>query len=253
VEETRHLFLFVYNNKGGDMMIGLGTIVNAIAIVIGGAIGLVIKDGLKQRFQDTLMQALGLATIFIGASGAMQGMLSVNDGTIETKGTMLLIFSLVIGALIGEFLNIEERLEKLGEWLKKKVKIKKDDRFVEGFVTASLVVCVGAMAIVGSLQDGLTGDHSTLFAKAILDFMIIMVFASTLGVGTLFSGLAVGIYQGTITIFASLLKDVLTTTVISNLSFVGSVLIFAVGINICFGKKIKVGNLLPAMIIPFFF
>ena len=109
------------------------------------------------------------------------------------------------------------------------------------------------MAIVGALQDGLIGDSSTLFAKAILDFMIVMVFASTLGVGTLFSALPVGIYQGTITIFATFLKPILTDTVILNLSFVGSVLIFAVGINICFGKKIKVGNLLPAMLIPFFF
>lgn len=234
-------------------VIGLGTIVNSLAIIVGGVIGLIIKDNLKARFQETLMSALGLATMFIGASGAMSGMLKINENILETQGTMLLIFSLVFGALVGEFLNIEEKLEKLGEWLKNKVKTQGNDPFVEGFVTASLVVCVGAMAIVGALQDGLIGDSSTLFAKAILDFMIVMVFASTLGVGTLFSALPVGIYQGTITIFATFLKPILTDTVILNLSFVGSVLIFAVGINICFGKKIKVGNLLPAMLIPFFF
>lgn len=234
-------------------MIGLGTIANSLAIIIGGGIGLIIKDGLKSRFQETLMSALGLATMFIGASGAMSGMLTVSDNALGTQGTMLLIFSLVLGALVGELLNIEEKLERLGEWLKTKVKTKKDDPFVEGFVTASLVVCVGAMAIVGSLQDGLLGDPSTLFAKALLDFMIVMVFASTLGIGTLFSALPVGIYQGSITLFASFLKPILTDVVIANLSFVGSVLIFAVGINICFGKKIKVGNLLPAMIVPFFF
>lgn len=234
-------------------MIGLGTIVNTLAIIVGGFIGLIIKDGLKPKFQETLMSALGLATMFIGAGGAMSGMLKINESQLETQGTMLLIFSLVIGALIGEFIDIEEKLEKLGEWLKSKIKTKSDDPFVEGFVTASLVVCVGAMAIVGALQDGLLADPSTLFAKAILDFMIVMVFASTLGIGTLFSALPVGIYQGMITIFASFLKPLLTDTVIMNLSFVGSVLIFAVGINICFGKKIKVGNLLPAMIIALFF
>lgn len=233
-------------------MIGLGTIVNAFAIIAGGLIGIIIKDSLKPRFQKTLMSALGLATIFIGASGAMSGMLKINHNALETQGTMLLIFSLVLGALIGEFLNIEEKLEILGNWLKDKVKTRSDDQFVEGFVTASLVVCVGAMAIVGALQDGLLSDPSTLYAKAILDFLIVMVFASTLGIGTLFSALPVGVYQGLITIFASFLKPILTDAVILNLSFVGSVLIFAVGINICFGKKIKVGNLLPAIIIALF-
>lgn len=234
-------------------MIGLGTIVNTLAIIVGGIIGLIIKDGLKSRFQKTLMNALGLATIFIGAAGAMSGMLKVNGQQLETQGTMLLIFSLVIDGLIGEFLNIEDKLEKLGEWLKKKVKAKGNDPFVEGFVTASLVVCVGAMAIVGALQDGLLADPSTLYAKAILDFTIIMVFAATLGIGAVFSALPVGVYQGTITIFATFLKPLLTNTVITNLSFIGSVLIFAVGVNLCFDKKIKVGNLLPAMLIPFFF
>lgn len=234
-------------------MIGLGTIVNTLAIIVGGIIGLIIKDGLKSRFQKTLMNALGLATIFIGAAGAMSGMLKVNGQQLETQGTMLLIFSLVIGGLIGEFLNIEDKLEKLGEWLKKKVKAKGNDPFVEGFVTASLVVCVGAMAIVGALQDGLLADPSTLYAKAILDFTIIMVFAATLGIGAVFSALPVGVYQGTITIFATFLKPLLTNTVITNLSFIGSVLILAVGVNLCFDKKIKVGNLLPAMLIPFFF
>ncbi len=234
-------------------MIGLGTIVNTLAVIIGSFLGMLVKGGLKQRYQDTLMQALGLATMFIGASGAMSGMLKIVDQGIETQGSMLLIGSLVFGALVGEFLNIELRLEQLGEFLKRKVKVKDNFHFVEGFVTSALVICVGAMAIVGSLQDGLQGDPSTLFAKAILDFVIVMVFASTLGVGVVFSALPLFIYQGAITIFASFLTPFLTDTVILNLSFVGSVLIFAVGVNLCFGKKIKVGNLLPAMLIPFFF
>lgn len=234
-------------------MSGMGTIVNTVAVIVGGLLGMLIKGGLKQRYQETLMQALGLATLFIGISGAMKGMLTIIENQIETQGTMLLIASLVFGALVGEFFNIEKCLEQLGDWLKRKVKVKNDSSFVDGFVTSSLVICVGAMAIVGALQDGLIGDSSTLFAKAILDFGIVMVFASTLGVGVVFSAIPLFIYQGLITLFASFLKPFLTELVIANLSFVGSVLIFAVGINICFGKKIKVGNMLPAMIIPFFF
>ena len=180
-------------------------------------------------------------------------MLKIIDNGIETQGSMLLIGSLVFGALLGEFLNIELRLEQAGEWLKKKVHIKNDNTFVEGFVTATLVICVGAMAVVGALQDGLQGDVSTLFAKSVLDFVIVMVFASTLGVGVTFSALPLLIYQGSITLFASFLKSFLSPIVIANLSFIGSVLIFAVGINLCFNKKIKIANLLPAMIIPFLF
>lgn len=232
---------------------GIGTIVNTLAVIIGSMIGIMIKGGLKQRYQKIIMQALGLATLFIGASGAMSGMLKVIGNGLETQGSMLLIGSLVFGALVGEFLNIELRLEQIGEWLKSKVHIKNDTHFVEGFVTSALVICVGAMAIVGALQDGLQGDPSTLFAKSILDFIIVMVFASTLGIGVTFSALPLFVYQGSITLFATFLKPFLTQSVITNLSFIGSVLIFAVGINLCFDKKIKVANLLPAMIIPFFF
>ena len=234
-------------------MIGLGTIANTLAVIIGSGIGLMIKSGLKPRYQETIMQALGLSTLFIGVSGAMSGMLKIIDNGIETQGSMLLIGSLVFGALLGEFLNIELRLEQAGEWLKKKVHIKNDNTFVEGFVTATLVICVGAMEVVGALQDGLQGDVSTLFAKSVLDFVIVMVFASTLGVGVTFSALPLLIYQGSITLFASFLKSFLSPIVIANLSFIGSVLIFAVGINLCFNKKIKIANLLPAMIIPFLF
>lgn len=234
-------------------MIGLGTIANTLAVIIGSGIGLMIKSGLKPRYQETIMQALGLSTLFIGVSGAMSGMLKIIDNGIETQGSMLLIGSLVFGALLGEFLNIELRLEQAGEWLKKKVHIKNDNTFVEGFVTATLVICVGAMAVVGALQDGLQGDVSTLFAKSVLDFVVVMVFASTLGVGVTFSALPLLIYQGSITLFASFLKSFLSPIVIANLSFIGSVLIFAVGVNLCFNKKIKIANLLPAMIIPFLF
>lgn len=156
-------------------MIGLGTLINTLAVILGGVIGILFKKGIAGRFEKILMQANGLAVIFIGVSGALKYMLVVDDGNISTQGTMLLIFSLVIGALIGEGINIEAKMETIGEKLKKAARVKNDNRFVDGFVTTSLIICVGAMAIVGSMQDGLTGDSSMLVAKSLLDFMLIPV------------------------------------------------------------------------------
>lgn len=231
-------------------MIGLGTLINTGAVVAGGLIGLAAKGGLKQRFQDTLMQGLGLVTMFIGAAGAMKGMLTIVDGGLDTQGSFLLILSFVVGALAGEALNIEGFLERAGERLKARIRRSGDARFVDGFVTSSLVICVGAMGLVGSLQDGMTGDASTLIAKAAIDFVIVLVFASTFGAGAVFSALPLLIYQGAITVFARLLTPFFTEELIANMSFVGSTLIFAVGVNMAFGKRFKVGNLVPAVLAP---
>lgn len=230
------------------MMRGLGTIVNVIAVIAGGCVGLVLKGGLKKKYQDIVMQGLGVSTIFIGVSGTLKGMFAVVGNGLETGGAMLLIFSLVLGGLVGAWVNIELRLEHFGEFIKKKVKGKDDPRFVEGFVTASLVICVGAMAIVGALQDGLTGDATMLYSKAVLDGIIILVFASTLGKGAVFSAIPVGLLQGLVTLFAGTLAPVLSERTIGNLSFVGSALIFCVGINLAFGRKFQVANMLPALI-----
>jgi len=234
-------------------MRGLGTIVNILAIIVGGSFGILIKGGLKQKIQDTLMQACGLATIFIGIEGTLSGMFTVTNGSIETSGTLLLICSLVIGGLIGEAIDLEEKMDHLGEKLKVLVKVQNDTKFVDGFVTSALIVCVGAMAVVGSIQDGLTGDASMLYVKALLDGIVILIFASVFGIGAIFSALPLGIYQGLITLGAVLIAPYLTSTLISELSYVGSALIFAVGVNISFGKKFKVGNLLPAIIVPVFY
>lgn len=231
-------------------MHGLGTIVNAAAIVAGGIIGMLFKSRINQRFQDTVMQVLGLATIFIGVSGALKGMLTVTENGLETHGTMLMIISLTVGALIGELINIEDKMERFGEWLKEKARSSGDTKFVEGFVTASLTVCIGAMAVVGSIEDGLNGDHSTLFAKSVLDFVIITVFAAAYGKGVIFSAIPVAVLQGLITLCARLIEPVLTETSIADLSCIGSMLIFCVGVNLAFGKKFKVGNMLPAVLIP---
>ena len=233
-------------------MVGLGTLVNMAAIIVGAAAGLLIKGGLKQRFQDTIMGALGLAVIFIGISGTLQGILVVNEEGLETINIMLMILSLVIGGLIGEVIDIEAKLDRMGELVKAKVKVKgeKGNDFVQGFTTSSLLYCVGAMAIIGSLKDGLSGDASMLYAKSFLDGISAIILTSSLGVGVFFSVLPLGLYQGAITVLAKYIEPFLSDRLITNISFVGSILIFGIGINMLFGKKIKCGNLLPAVLIP---
>ncbi len=231
-------------------MRGLGTIVNVALMVIGGLVGLLCRGGLKERFRETLMQACGLATIFIGASGALQMIFRVGEGGLETGYTMLIVLSLVIGGLCGEAINIEKRLDSLGEKLRNLVKAKSDNRFVEGFVTVSLVTCVGAMAICGPLEEGLTGNSQTLFVKSILDMVITAVFASVYGIGAIFGALSVGVYQGLITLFAVFISPFMSDHLIMTLSGIGSVLIFGVGLNLIAPKKCKVGNLLPALLVP---
>lgn len=233
-------------------MIGLGTLGNIALILIGSTIGMIIKGGLKQRFQETIMNGLGLAVMFIGISGALEGLLVITEGKIVSRNIMLMIISLAIGGFLGEVINLEEKLDRIGEWLKVKLKVnkEKDKGFVEGFVNSSLLFCVGAMAIIGALRDGLSADSSMLLAKGIIDGVVAIFFASTLGIGVFFSVIPVGIYQGIITLTAGFVEPFLSERLISNLSFVGSILIFAIGINMIFGKKIKTGNLLPAILVP---
>lgn len=234
-------------------MIGTGTIVNALAVIVGGAFGLILKKGLNDRIQETLIKALGACTIFIGISGALTGLLTFENGKFGTTGSMLLIFSLAIGAVFGELLRIEDRMEDLGKFLRDLFKVKDGKGFVDGFLTNALVICIGAMAIVGSLQDGISHDPSMLYAKAILDAMISMVFASTLGIGVLFAAIPLFFYQGGITLLGSLIAPYLTDVLIGDLSYIGSVLISLVGVNLLFGKQIRVGNLLPALLVPVFY
>ena len=233
-------------------MIGLGTIVNTVAVIVGGLLGLAIKNGVAKRFEKILMQALGLATLFIGAGGVLKYMLILENGVINTRGTTLLIFSLVIGSILGQWIDIEDKMEKLGNKLKAAVKVKNDNRFVEGFVNASLIVCVGAMAIVGAMQDGLSGDSSMLMTKALLDFALVAILASAYGVGTVFSALPIFVYQGGITLIAALFGTVISPQLIETLSFVGSALIFCVGINLVREKTFRVANMLPALLVPIF-
>ncbi|MEG0519951.1 MAG: DUF554 domain-containing protein [Erysipelotrichaceae bacterium] len=230
-------------------MIGIGTLVNMGSILLGSAIGILFHGGLKEKYQKILMQVLGLAVIFIGISGALKEMFVIDNQVLTTQGTMMMIIALVLGSLLGEWIDIELRTQHFGEWLQLKVKGKGNDHFVEGFVTTSLITCVGAMAIVGPLQDGLYGDPSMLFIKATLDFITALIFSSTLGIGVMFALIPLGIYQGGITLFASALSPIMNPTMISSLSFIGSILIFALGVNMAFKTNLKVGNMLPALLI----
>ena len=230
-------------------MYGLGTIINTGAIVAGGLAGILFGRFLKENVQDTLSKCCGVSTLMIGIAGALEKMLTLEKGAISSGGSMLLVLCLTVGGVIGELLNLEGAFECFGQWLKEKTGNAKDKGFVNAFVTASLTVCIGAMAIVGSIQDGLTGDYSVLATKAVLDFIIIMVMSCSLGPGAAFSAIPVAILQGSVTALAGLVRPVMTEAALNNLSLVGSVLIFCVGINLLWGKKIRVANLLPAIVL----
>ena len=230
-------------------MIGLGTIINTAAILVGGLGGAVFGRFLSDSCQDTLTKVCGVSTLFIAVSGALEGMLTVDNGTVVSGGAMLIIGCLAIGAVIGELLKIEDAFERFGEWLKVKTGNARDKGFVNAFVTASLTVCIGAMAIVGSIQDGISGDYSILATKAVLDLIIIMVMSCSLGKGAIFSAIPVAIFQGAITALAGLVRPLMTEAALANLSLVGNILIFCVGVNLVWGKKVKVANLLPAIVV----
>lgn len=229
-------------------MVGLGTLINSAAIIIGGVFGLLFGKLLKQRVQDTLQKSSGVCVLFIGIAGAMQGMLKISGTSLTSGRTMFIVASIALGALIGELIDIERWFERFGEWLKVKTGNAKDKSFVNGFVTASLTVCIGAMAVVGAIQDGISGDYSILVTKAILDLIIVTVMTCSLGKGCAFSAIPVFVFQGSITALARLIKPIMTDEALANLSLVGSILIFCVGVNLVWGKKIKVANLLPSLI-----
>lgn len=230
-------------------MYGLGTIINTAAIVAGGAGGALFGRFLKENVQDTLTVCCGVSTLFIAVTGALEQMLTVENGAIVSRGAMLVILCLTIGGVIGELLNLEGAFARFGEWLKRKTGNAKDKRFVDAFVTASLTVCIGAMAVVGAIQDGIRGDYSILLAKAILDLIIVMIMTASMGKGCIFSAIPVGMFQGAVTLLARQLEPLMTAPALSNLSLTGSMLIFCVGVNSIWGKKFKVANLLPTIFV----
>ncbi|MGB3368913.1 MAG: DUF554 domain-containing protein [Acidaminobacteraceae bacterium] len=219
----------------------LGTIVNSISIIIGSLIGLFFHKSIKSNYSDIMLKSISLSIILIGMSNAL-----------KTENLMIVIFSMVLGSVMGEFLKIEENLNKIGEFLESKF-ASKGGNISKGFVTSSLVYCVGSMAIIGALESGLSGNHQTLFAKSTLDGISAIVFSSTMGIGVMLSSVSVFLYQGAITLLSSLLKDVLIASVVTEMSATGGLLILALGFNMLEFKNIKVGNMLPAIFMPLIF
>ena len=229
-------------------MIGLGTIINVVAIMAGGIIGIMGGKWLSERCQETLIRSMGVCVMVVGLAGALEKMLSVDGGKLTSGGTMMLVVSMAIGALTGEILDLDRRMEGFGRWLREKSGNGKDNLFLDAFITATMTVCIGAMAIVGAVEDGINGNYTILAAKALMDFVIILVMASSMGKGCIFSAIPVGIFQGSVTLLARLVEPLLTVAALDNLSLVGSVLIFCVGVNLIWKNTIRVANLLPALI-----
>ena len=217
-----------------------GTLVNAAAIIAGSLIGMLLRRGLPEKIKTVIMQGLGLCIVLIGIRGAVQ-----------TENEMVVILSIVIGGLIGSLIGIEKGLDRMGQALQNRLsKTFGASDIGKGFVTASLIFCVGSMAIVGSLNAGLKGDYSMLYAKALLDGVTSMVLSSTLGPGVMLSALPILVYQGGITLLAGLVSPILSDRVVTEMSAVGGLLIIGIGLNMIYDKHLRVGDLLPAVFLP---
>ena len=223
--------------------------INSAEILAGGAVGHFAGKLFRQEQQEALTVACGVSVLFIAIAGAMQGMLSIDGNMLVSGKSMLVVLCLALGTIMGELIGIERGFERFGEWLTNRTGHSGDKRFVNAFVTASLTVCIGAMAIVGAIQDGITGDYSTLAVKAVLDFIIIAVMTSSMGKGCVFAAIPVFVFEGAITLLARLLAPVMTELATAYLSLIGSVLIFCVGVNLVWGKKVRVANTLPAVVL----
>lgn len=225
-----------------------GTVVNTIAIILGGIIGCFLKKGIKKEIEETLYKALGLAIIIVGLNGVLTNMLSVSDnGVISSRNELLLVVSLAIGTLIGEWGSLDRRLEAFSSRIEKKFSV---NGFSEGFISASTIFCVGAMAIIGSINDGVLHDSSVLYTKSLLDFTVALVLSATFGIGVIFSFVPVFIYQGAITLFSSYLQGYLAGELLCRVCMTGYSLVMVIGINFLFNTKIKTVNMLPSILIP---
>ncbi len=231
----------------------MGALVNSLSIVVGGLIGLFGAKRFNDKMQSSLNNACGISVLFIGIAGAMEKMLNIDNNTLSSGKSMLLVLCLALGTIVGEIIDIEKAFNDFGTWLKNKTGNASDNKFVDAFVTASLTVSIGAMAIVGAIQDGILNDHSTLFVKAVLDFIIILIMSSSLGKGAIFSAIPVFIFEEIITLLARLISPIMTDLAISYISLVGSTLIFCIGINLIWGKKINVANMLPSLLFAILF
>ena len=233
-------------------MAGFGTIMNSASIIAGGLTGRVAGGLFNASQQDALHKTCGISVLFIAIAGAMEKILQIDNGALNSGKSMLIVLCLTLGAAIGEFIDIENGFEKFGEWLKMKTGNNNDQNFVNAFVTASLTVCIGAMTIVGAIQDGILGDYSILAVKSVLDLIIIAVMTSSMGKGCAFSAIPVLLVEGAITLLARFIAPIITPLAIDYLSLIGSILIFCVGVNLIWDKKFRVANMMPAMLFAVF-
>jgi len=225
----------------------MGTLINAVAIIIATLIGTTLKKGLPEKIQKSVMMALGLGLITLSLGWFLKDFFTIINDDLATSSELLIILSFVIGAMIGEWIDIDFRLNRWAENIEIKYKL---PPLAKGFISATLIFCVGAMAIVGSIEDGISGDYSILVIKSLLDFITAMILASVLGIGVIFSSISVLLYQGAIFLLAREAQGFLQPEVVRSLSMVGNILLIAIGFNFMEIKKIKVANLLPALVIP---
>ncbi len=221
----------------------LGTIVNAAAVIVGGLVGLIVRNNLPDRYKEVVTQVIGMSVLFIGLTSSLSKLI------LPDMNPILFIISLIIGTIIGEKLGIEDKLESLGDTLQKKMG-SAGDSFSNAFVSASLLFCVGTMAILGSLESGIHGRHDILYAKSVLDGVTSIIFASSMGFGVMFSAVSVFVYQGSITMLARVIAPYLTTAMTDQMSIVGGVMITGLAFRTLGIKHMKVGNMLPAMVVP---
>jgi uncharacterized membrane protein YqgA involved in biofilm formation len=215
----------------------IGTLINAAAVLLGGTIGLLFRGRIPAQFAESIHRSLGLCACVIGISSAIKG------------DFLLVVISLALGTLTGELLRIDERLNQFGQWIQKMLSRKEENStFAEGFVFSTLLFCVGAMAVVGSIESGLGNDRSIIFTKSVLDGVTSIVLASSLGLGVLFSAGVILLYQGSIELFAGFLQNVLAETLITQISAVGGVMVMGIGLNMAVNAKIKAANLLPGLL-----
>ncbi len=218
-------------------MIPIGSLVNALTVIIGSTLGLITGNKLPDRFKGIIFQAVGLATLVLGMQMAF-----------EVKDFVIFIFSLIFGAIIGEAIRLETRMEQMSEWLKVRMRIK-NERFTEGLITAFLIFCVGSMTFVGAINEGLTGDRTLILSKSVLDGFTSIVLASVYGVGVLFSVLPLFLVQSSLTLLATPFQSFFSEILIAQLTAVGGALILGIGLNLLEIKKIKTMNLLPGLVV----
>ena len=230
-------------------MPGLGTLINVAAVIAGGLSGSLVGRLFDEGQQRAVNVACGVSVLFIGIAGAMEGMLAIDGGATTSARALFVVLCLALGTVGGELCRIEDRFEQFGTWLKMRTGNARDERFVDAFVTTSLTMCIGAMAIVGAIQDGMLGDFSTLAIKSVLDFVIVAVMTSSMGKGCAFSAIPIAVLEGSVTLLSSLLRPLMTDVAMANLSLIGSILIFCVGVNLVWGKTIRVANMLPAVVL----